>query len=48
MTSQSSAYSNKKVVELKKLLRKRNLPVSGIKTVLINRLEDDDQKSKLS
>ena len=45
MKSQSSIYSNRKVVELKKLLHKRKLPVSGIKAVLINRLEVNDQKS---
>lgn len=37
-------YSKRTVAALKLLLRERNLPVSGVKLILVRRLEDDDKK----
>ena len=42
MTKPFSKYNDLTIVELKEILKSKNLPVSGTKSVLIDRLEDHD------
>ncbi|MED5271938.1 MAG: SAP domain-containing protein, partial [Candidatus Thermoplasmatota archaeon] len=42
MTKPFSKYNDLTIVELKEILKSKNLPISGTKSVLINRLEEHD------
>ena len=47
MTKPFSKYNHLKVNELKELLKKNNLPISGTKKDLVNRLEENDSIKNL-
>jgi len=45
-SSQAEDYGSRTVVELRELLKARDLPVSGSKAELVERLEDDDLEGR--
>ena len=48
MNKVTSNYQSKKVVELRKILKERNLPTTGSKQILVNRLESNDNDNNPS
>ena len=48
MSKPFSKYNDLTVAELKEILKSKNLPVSGIKSILIDRLENSDINNRIN